>query len=218
MLREIITLIYKELLLEWKQRYAFNGLLLYVISMVVVISLAFAGQLSLQTWNILFWIMILFVAVNAVAKSFMAEQVAHLMYLYGVARPASVMIAKIIYNTVLMALIALLTLGVYIFLSQQVPADPAMMAGIVVLGSSSFAANLTLISAIAARADNSTTLLAVLSFPLTVPVLLLLIRYSRYAIEGLAVTTGVNNLWYLAGITLALAVASVLLYPFVWRE
>lgn len=217
MWREITSLLYKELLLEWKQKYAFNGLLLYVSSMVAVIALAMVGRLNPITWNILFWIIILFVAVNAVAKSFMAEKIGHLRYLYMLANPSAIMIAKLIYNWALLILIAGITLFLHAFLNGFDMEEPGQMAAIVILGSGSLSANLTLVTAISAQAENRTTLLAVLSFPLVVPILLLLIRLSRNAIEGLA-TTSLDQLWMLAGLTIVLAVLSVILFPFVWRE
>ena len=43
--KEVTALLRKELLLEWKQRYALNGLLLYVASMVFVIALSFRTEI-----------------------------------------------------------------------------------------------------------------------------------------------------------------------------
>ncbi|MEM7367667.1 MAG: heme exporter protein CcmB [Bacteroidota bacterium] len=217
MWHEITTLLYKELLLEWKQKYAFNGLLLYVLSMVVVIALAMAGSLNPLSWNILYWIIILFVAINAVAKSFMSEKIGHLRYLYALASPSSIMIAKLIYNWILLFLISGLTLFFHAFLGGIDIAKPAVMLALILLGSGSLSANLTLVTAISAQAENRTTLLAVLSFPLVIPILLMLIRISRSAIEGLASTNN-DRLWMLMGMTVVLAVLSTILFPFVWRE
>jgi heme exporter protein B len=221
-LREVLSLLYKELLVEWKQKYAFNGLLLYVLSMVVVISLAFVQKLNPLTWNILYWLIILFTAINAVAKSFQAEQKGQLLYLYGVAQPAAIILAKMIYNCLLLIVVAGLSLLAFAFLSGIAIADPGLLAGIVLLGSSGLAANLTLVSAIAARAENTGTLLAVLAFPLIVPLLLTLIRLSRYAIEGVNsgfdAANATEEFWLMGGMILALAVMSVVLFPFIWRD
>ena len=222
MLREVLSLLYKELLVEWKQKYAFNGLLLYVLSMVVVISLAFVQKLNPLTWNILYWLIILFTAINAVAKSFQAEQKGQLLYLYSVARPAAIILAKMIYNCLLLIVVAGLSLLAFAFLSGISIFDPSLLAGIVLLGSSGLAANLTLVSAIAARAENTGTLLAVLAFPLIVPLLLTLIRLSRYAIEGansgFDTANATEEFWLMGGLILTLAVLSVVLFPFIWRD
>ena len=218
MLKEILALLYKEFLIEWKQKYALNGLLLYVVSMVVVISLALVGKLNPVTWNILYWIIMLFVSINAVAKSFMAERPGNLLYLYGLASPTAIVLAKMTYNFLLLTGMALVTLVAYAFLSGIAIANWPLMVGIVAAGSAALAANLTLVSAIAAKAENRTTLLAVLSFPLIVPILLVLIDLSQNAIQGLDIDLEQNTLLLLGGIVVAVVGVSVLLFPFVWRD
>ena len=222
MIREILNLIRKELLLEWKQKYAFNGLLLYVLSMVVVIAVAFKGSISTETWTIVFWIIMLFVSINAVAKSFMSVSAGQLIYLYSIARPSAIILAKLIYNLVLLLLIAYICVFAFAFLSQVNPHDMPSLLAIIALGCAALSANLTLVTAIASRAENRTTLLAVLGFPLIIPILLLLIELSNKAIEvptsGPELNLGGEQLVMLGGMTLSLTLISVILFPFVWRE
>jgi heme exporter protein B len=216
--RELGALLYKEILIEWKQKYAINGLLLYVVSMVVVIALALSGKLTPITWNILYWIILLFVSINAVAKSFMAERKGNLLYLHSLAHPAAIILAKMIYNLLLLWLVGGVTLVAFAFLGETEIANWPLMLGIVAAGSAALASNLTLVSAIAAKAENRSTLLAVLSFPLIVPVLLVMIDLSQNAIEGLDIGLESRNFYLLGGIVGTLTVASVVLFPFVWRD
>ena len=218
LLREIGALLYKEFLIEWKQKYALNGLLLYVLSMVVVISLALSGKLNVVTWNILFWIILLFVSINAVAKSFMSERRGSLLYLYSVASPTAIILAKMFYNALLLILVGTVTLVSFSFLGETAVANWPLMLGILAAGSAALATNLTLVSAIAAKAENRTTLLAVLSFPLIVPILLVLIDLSQNAIEGLDIGLEAQSFYLLGGIVFALTAVSVILFPFVWRD
>lgn len=190
--------------------------------MVVVIALAFKGNLNPLTWNIVFWIIILFVAINAVAKSFMGESQGQLLYQYTLASPAAIIIAKLVYNMGLLWMVAIISLYSFGFLSGIKIADWPLLISIVLLGCATLSANLTLVTAIAARAENRATLLAVLSFPLLVPVLLILIRLSRYGIEGKAggmeLANSYDQLMMLAGMTVVLWVLSIILFPFVWRD
>ncbi|MEZ4824751.1 MAG: heme exporter protein CcmB [Bacteroidia bacterium] len=221
MIREILYLLKKEIMLEWKQKYAFNGLVLYVLSMVMVISLAFVDNMAPETWNIIYWIILLFVAINAIARSFLSESQGQMMYLYNLAHPVAVILAKIVYNSFLLFLIAGITLVFFQFLGGVHILTPLRLLGITFAGSAALSANLTLVSAIASRAENKTTLLAVLGFPLIVPLLLLLIRISRPAIEGAGGMVGNvsgDSLGMVGGITLALIIFSVILFPFVWKE
>ncbi|MEO0895415.1 MAG: heme exporter protein CcmB [Bacteroidota bacterium] len=218
MLREILTLLKKELMMEWKQKYAFNGLIMYVLCMVVVISLAFVNKLNPLTWNIIYWIIMLFVAINSVAKSFLSESTGQSLYLYSVVSPTSLIISKLIYNSLLLVIVAMVALLSYSFLSEVQVANVPLMLGIVSLGSMALSANLTLVTAIAAKAANRGTLMAVLSFPLMVPVLLVLIRLSNYAVQGLEGNFSYDSLGLLLGITFTMSALSVILFPFVWRD
>ena len=57
MSQSIITLIKKEFLSEWRQRYALNGIILYLASTIFVVYMSFklkAGAIDEPTWNALF--------------------------------------------------------------------------------------------------------------------------------------------------------------------
>src|SRR2546425_12374837 len=106
-MNEIQNLIAKELKLEWKQKYAFNGLVLYVVSTIFVCYLSFKQIIDPPTWNALFWIIMLFAAVNAIAKSFLTESRGRQLYFYSIASAQSVILSKVIYNMALMLSISI---------------------------------------------------------------------------------------------------------------
>ncbi len=218
MLKETLAILRKELLIEWKQKYAFNGLMLYVASMVVVVALALGAVLEPLSWNVMFWLMILFAALNAVGKSFLAEEPAQQLYLYALAHPSALMLGKMLYNLLLMSLISLLTMALFVLMGNVAIGAPWQLLGIAGLGSAALAANLTLVAAIASKAHNRGTLLAVLSFPIIIPVLLLLIELAEEAIAPTGKGMDMDALIFLGGITVVLAALSVMLFPFVWRD
>lgn len=217
-LKEVKALLFREALLEWKQKYALNGLLLYVASMVFVISLAFLNEMTPETWNVTFWIIMLFVAINAIAKSFMGESRGQMFYLYTVAGPHSVIAAKMFYNSILLIFIGFVTLLLFAFLTPNNIKDLGLYLGVIALGSIGFAANLTLVSAIAARAQNKATLLAVLSFPLTIPLLLTSVRASRNAMLGFERSKSYEELVFLIAFIVIIALVSFILFPFLWKD
>src|SRR6476646_2554802 len=95
--KHILTLIKKDLLLEIRQQYSFYGVLLYVASTIFVLYLAM-GQPDANVWNGLFWMIQLFVCVNAVAKSFLSESRGRMLYFYSIAGGKQFIIAKLIFN------------------------------------------------------------------------------------------------------------------------
>jgi len=117
-MNEVKNLIWKEIALEWRQRYALSGVLLYVISTVFVCYLSFNLKRNFLTpivWNTLLWIILLFTAVNAIAKSFAQERHGRLLYYYTLSSPQAIIISKIIYNCLLMMLLAGIGFGFYVF-------------------------------------------------------------------------------------------------------
>src|SRR3954464_7957628 len=85
-LLHISALVKKDVLLEIRQQYSFYGVLLYVTSTIFVLYLAM-GRPEDEVWNGLFWMIQLFVCVNAVAKSFLQESKGRMLYFYSVAGP-----------------------------------------------------------------------------------------------------------------------------------
>ena len=210
----------KDLLLEWRQRYALNGMLLYVASAVFVVYLSLGvrrGLLGPNTWNTVFWIILLFTAVNAVAKGFMQESQQRLLYYYTIVSPQAVILAKIIYNGVLMLVLGLLGLAIYSLVLGNPVQDLPRYILTLVLGSLSFSSALTMVSAIAAKAGRNTALMAILSFPVILPTELMCIRLSKQALDGLDWSVSMQPILILAAINLLLAGLSFLLFPYLWR-
>jgi heme exporter protein B len=210
----------KDFRLEWRQRAALNGMLLYVGSTVFVCYLSFAlrgGQLPAPAWNALFWIILLFTAVNAAAKGFLQESRGRLLYYYTLVRPQAVILAKIGYNAVLLLGLALVGFGLYAVVLGNPVQDVPLFVGNVALGAVGFATTLTLVSGIASKATNSSTLMAVLGFPIMIPMLLLLIKVSKNALDGLEFEASSSSLLTLLALNLIVTAVSYLLFPFLWR-
>lgn len=218
MLSDLIYLAGKEFRLEWRQKSALMGVLIYVVSTIFISYLSFRQIVDVPTWNALFWIIMMFAGVNAVARSFMQESQGLQFYYYTVLNPASVILAKILYNTLLLAAIALINFLFYaLFLGNPVADVPAFLVALL-LGSAGLAATLTLISAIASRAGNNPSLMAILSFPVLIPLLMTIMRFSKNAIDGLG--WSVNGTYALALVALTVMVTTLgyLLFPYLWRD
>ncbi|HYK77673.1 MAG TPA: heme exporter protein CcmB [Daejeonella sp.] len=214
---QVKFLIRKEIVLEWRSKYAFNGILLYVVSTIFVCFLAFK-QIEPITWNALFWIIMLFASVNAIAKSFVQESRGRLLYYYTLASPQAVIISKIIYNILLMLVIAVIALGFFTLVFKNPLGDPLLYLVAVLIGSVSFATVFTMISGIVSKAHNSGALMAILSFPIIIPLLIVLIKLSKNAMDGLDRSVSLDEIGVLAAINFIVITVSLLLFPFLWRD
>lgn len=217
LLKEVKFLIEKELLLEWRSKYALNGVLLYVVSTIFVCFLSFVS-LSGVTWNALFWIIMLFASINAVSKSFLQESKGRQLYIYTLASPLALIISKTIYNILLMLLLTLIALAFYTLVFDYVPQDMLLYIVATVLGSISFSMIFTMISAIASKAGNGGMLMSILSFPVVIPVITVLIKLSKNAIDGLDRSVSLDEIGILLTINILVAAFSLLLFPYLWKD
>lgn len=216
-MKQVLYLIRKDLLLEWRQRYAVNGILLHVASSVFVVFLS-VKVLNPPTWNALFWLILLFSSVSAAAKSFIAESKGRQLYYYGIATPQSVILSRILFNILLMLVISLLCFLIYTVLMGNPVQSPGLYLAAMLLGSSGFAAAFTMLSSIASKSGNGNLLMPVLSFPLIIPLLLVLIKASKKAMDGLDASLIWPDLLVLLAINVIMVALAWLLFPFLWRD
>jgi heme exporter protein B len=214
---QVKFLIGKELLLEWRSKYALNGVLLYVVSTIFVCFLSVVSVNPI-TWNALFWIIMLFASINAVSKSFLQESKGRQLYIYTIASPYALIISKTIYNILLMMLLTIVALGFYMLVFGIVPADLPLYLLATVLGSLSFSTIFTMVSAISSKAGNGGMLMAILSFPVIIPVLIVLIKLTKNAIDGLDRSVSLDEIGMLLIINVLVAAVSLLLFPYLWRD
>ncbi|WP_316821434.1 heme exporter protein CcmB [Pedobacter gandavensis] len=214
---QIKHLIKKELLLEWRSKYALNGVLLYVVSTVFVCFLSFVST-DKVTLNALFWIIMLFASINAVSKSFLQESRGRQVYIYTIASPLALIISKTIYNALLMMVLTVIALGFYIVVFDFGPEDLGLYLLAAILGSLSFSTIFTMVSAIASKAGNGGMLMAILSFPIIIPVLVVLIKLTKNAMDGLDRSVSMDEIGLLLIINALVMSVSVLLFPYLWRD
>lgn len=215
---KILALIKKDLLLERRQQHAFFGILLYVASTIFVLYMTM-GRPEADAYNGLFWVIQLFICVNAVAKSFLQESKARMLYYYTVSSPVHFIIAKLVYSLLIMILMVVASLLMFrVFLGSPVM-FPLRFAGTALLGGISLSLVFTLMSAIAAKAHQNAAVMAILGFPLIIPQLLLLMRLSRYSLgEAFREHALLQMVALLAGLDVLVIALSVILFPFLWKE
>jgi heme exporter protein B len=215
---EIKFLVGKEVMLELKQKYVLNGILLYLVSTVFVTYLAFEDAITPETWNSLFWIILLFVAVNGISKSFLQESAARHLYYYTIASPQAIVLAKIIYNLFLMALLSVLAFGFFLLLMGNQVVNIPLFLLTLLLGSLGLSSVLTMVAAIASRASHNFSLMAILSFPIVLPLLATLMKVSKAALSSTDWTGLSGFLVILLTINGAVIALAYLLFPYLWKD
>src|SRR4249920_4247403 len=103
--KKIFFLLKKDILLEFRQKHTFYGILLYIASTIFVLYLSI-DKPDANVWNGLFWTIQLFICVNAVAKSFLQESRGRMLYFYSIASPVEYILSKLLYNLLLMLMMS----------------------------------------------------------------------------------------------------------------
>lgn len=205
-------------MLEWRQKTAIGGIMLYLVSTVFVCYLAFGGIIPESTWNALFWIIMLFASLNAVLKGVVSDGSGRMIYYYTLVPAHVIITSRILFNALLMVLLSLLGLLVFIaFLGNPVQ-NPALFLTAMLVGVTGLSAVLTMVSAIAGKARNNFTLMGVLGFPLVLPLVLVLMRVSEAAIKGAGFASQLPGLLVLLLLVAVAVVLANLLYPYIWKE
>ncbi len=217
LIQQISLLLLKDLRLEWRQKYAVSGILLYVLSTVFVVYVA-AGETTPEVWNSLFWIVSLFASVNAIVKSFVQENSARALYYYVLFNPIAVILSKIIYNFLLLFLLIVVAYGAFIFFIGNPILQFDLFFTALLLGSLGLSTALTFISAIASKANNSASLMAILAFPVIIPILLAVVQLSSYALQEVTMANTSSSIGNLIAIDLVLLAVSMPLFPYLWRD
>jgi heme exporter protein B len=171
-----------------------------------------------NVWVTLFWIILLFTAVSAVAKSFMQESRARTLYYYSIAHPRSVILAKLLYNSAMMVLLAVAGMGIYILMNKSPISQVGYFIGVVISGSISFGLAFTMMSAISSKATQNITLMAILCLPFIIPVLLLLIKLTQTALLDHIEIFPYRDFALLFSLDIIMILLAVLLFPYLWRD
>src|SRR5450432_2105086 len=215
---KIITLLKKDFLLELRQQHTFFGILLYVASTIFVLYLAM-GQPESTVYNAIFWMIQLFVCVNAVAKSFLQESKGRMLYFFSITSPENFIIAKLIYSTAVMLLMVFISLLLFRILLGKPVNNYFKFVEIACLGGVSLSLVFTLMAAIAAKAQQNAAIMAILGFPLIIPQLLLLIRLSKSAFgEVFKGGALIQISLLLIALDILVIVLAIVLFPFLSKD
>jgi heme exporter protein B len=213
----LLSLVRKDLLIEWRQKHTLFGVLLYVGATVFAVYMM-SGQPEAKIWNALFWLTQLFVSVNSVAKSFLQEHPNRFRYYFTLVNPTSFLLAKMLYSVSIQLVMSLVSLLLFHIMLGNPLVQTGLFVLVTAIGSISLSVVFTFLSAIAARAQQNAALMAILGFPIVIPILMML---SNLALKAV-VPVYQEGWWSLALVLLLLDVLVIILgailFPFLWQE
>lgn len=169
------------------------------------------------TWNGLFWIVQLFISINAVAKSFLQESKNRMLYYQSITSPVNFILAKLLFNSVLMLAMSALSFILFALFMNYPVERSVVFIGLVFLGGWSLSLVFTFLAAIAAKAQQNAAIMAILGFPIIIPQLLILMKVSNTVFDATA-SIPVMNIILLFFSNVLVIILAVILFPFLWKD
>lgn len=191
-------------------------MVLYIGSTIFVLFMALQSPES-AVWNGLFWIVELFICINAVAKSFLQEAPGRMLYYQTLVSPIAFVLSKLLFNAGLMLLMSMLSYGLFALFLDHPVLRPGPFFGLVLLGGLSLSLVFTFLAAIAARAQQNAAIMAILGFPIIIPQLVLLMKISSAAFSSIG-TFPLTPLLLLGVMDLLVVLLAGILFPFLWKD
>ena len=157
--------------------------------------------------------------VQTVAKSFLQESRSRMLYYYSITSPVVFILSKLTYNVILMIVMGIINLLLYTAFMGDVTASFIQFFGISLLGAMGLSLVFTMLAAIASKAMQQASLMAILGFPIIIPQLLLLMRLSKTAFAEIFKDGAPMQLvLLLLALDLLIILMAVILYPFLWKD
>ena len=217
MYKRILHIIIKDIRLDIRGKFGFLASLLYLLTIVFVI-FKLIGDVSLVMKMALFWIIILFTAINFMSQSYGNHLRKRKIYYYQVYSPTELILAKIILNLIKLLITGSILVLIQSLLSGSMVKDPVLFVSGFILASIGIVAVLTLVASISIYGHEQNGLMTILALPLLLPVLLLSMRISLVS-ERMFVDSKVSNyLLMLSGIDILLITLLIIFFPIVWKS
>lgn len=212
------TLLLKEFKTDWRQKYTIFGILLYAVSTIFVCYQVFHTIGESATWNALLWIVLTFAAITSSTRLFILENQRRQMYLYTIANPRDVILARSLYQGISFMILSVVCFVLFSLFLGGRDMNLSFFLVTLLLGAFGMASVLTVTSSIAAKGKNASVLASILGLPLLLPIVLLVIQLSRSALANTLMADNWKNLVALGSMNILVYALAYLLFPYLWRD
>lgn len=221
--RQISMIIYKDVLIELRNKDIIISMLVFSLIVVVVFNFIFdpGSEMIKTTAPGILWVTILFAGNLGLARSFAREHdnaMMHSLLLCPVDRSA-IFIAKMLGNILFIVIVEAVSLPIMVILFDISVRDilwPLIL--ILVLGTIGLAAVGTLFSTISANTKSREVMLPVLMFPVSIPLILAAAKSTTLLMSGSTLAQVWSWIKILIAFDVIYTVLCFLLYDYVVEE
>lgn len=210
----------KDVRLELRNRYAINMLLMFVAATLFLIVVSLANEsISEKVQSALVWMVMLFSSVIGLGRGFVSEvEQGTVLLLQLNTRGSMVYAGKLLFNFCLLLMLNFVALAGFLLFMNIEAGNLVQLAVLLLLGAIGLSGTTTLLAAIIAKTSNRGPLLAVLAFPLLIPLLLSVVHATKSALLGAPWAFIQDDCATLVAFAGSVITASVLLFDYVWNE
>lgn len=218
-MRKALLILKKDLLQEFKTRYALNAILMFAVVTLFAVSFAIgvftAGKEVLAA---LFWIILFFSSMSGLSHIFVREEEMHTSdTLKLIASPGQVFIGKLLFNIVLLFALEIVITPLFIILMNLEIMNYSLFFLSLICGSIGLSAGGTVVAAIISKSSSKGALFTVLSFPVLLPVLIGGISATKKSLQAASTGALTGEVQTLAAFAVVIITAGILLFDFIWN-
>ena len=213
--KRILALIKLDFKIEYRNKFEIYGLLLLVITTSFILYRSIMDS-DVLFYNAVFWVLLLVMSINFALRSFTKTNSSESRYLYQLVDATSIIFSKLIFNWILIFTggVLFLVSGLLFFSFEDYPLL-AFMA-LTAIASFALSATYSLPSALVVSSSSRGTLLGILAFPISIPVVLVSSSLgNRLLIEN---ELNFNGLIMLISIALIMTTISLFLFRYNWQS
>ena len=216
-LKQVWAIAKKDFRSEWRTRHAVVTTLAFAVIALTVVSLSVGslrGEPELAAG--LLWVILFFATIVALGRTFTKEADAHTDNLLRLnAEPSAIFLGKMLFNLALLALVAALTVPLFVALLGVTVKKLSLLVASTLLALTAMAALGTILGAMLAKVQSRIALLAVAAFPLFFPALAASLQVTAVTF-GAGLEGDVTPLKALTAYALASSLGGLLLFEEIW--
>lgn len=218
---EILAIVYKELLSEFRTRYSISTILLFIFTTISMIAISYSSEkISSETTAGLLWIVLFFTSMIGLSKTFINEEErGTALLLQIIVNSYAIYFGKLIFNIITSLFINFFAITFFfLFLNTQVVKSINLLILTISISSFAIATATTVISAIIAKANSKNALFPVLAFPILLPIIKIGIDLTVASFAGSTIKENLGDIQMMIAYTGLVATVSYLLFDFIWKD
>lgn len=220
-MKMVLYLVKHHLKMDLRNIHNVMSLVLFALASAYTALQVLGGKPEPSTWNALAWIILMFTSFNSASRVLPEDLNSVRTYIHWTIPPKVLILARTLHSSLIMSMLSVLLLfALGLFLGTASMSTTVILFFLLgmVLTAVGLSATLTLLSSLSARAGAGYGLTAILGLPLIIPIILVSTQFGTDLISGVAISSTVQNLYYLGGLSIGIGVYGYILFPYLWRS